>query len=104
MKAAVFKRDRGICALCLADTQDQRRMLKKAKRQGAEAVARLAERWGIPMHRVRGQLWDADHIISCVEGGEDHPSNLQTLCLRCHATRTEELRIRRKVLQRSEAG
>jgi 5-methylcytosine-specific restriction enzyme A len=104
MKAAVFKRDRGICCLCLADTQDQRRMLKRAKRQGADAVARLAEKWGIPMHRVRGQLWDADHIIPCVEGGEDHPSNLRTLCLRCHSARTQELRDRRKALHRSAAG
>jgi 5-methylcytosine-specific restriction enzyme A len=99
LRAAVFKRDRGICAFCSTDTRVQERELKLArKRRGKQAALELAASWRIPGSRLRGDLWDADHIVPCVEGGENHPDNLRTLCIPCHAMQTDLLRKKRESL------
>ena len=104
ISAAVFKRDRGICSICLIDTREQQRQLKLFRRRGKDAVQKLAEKWGIPAKRVRGKLWDVDHIVPCVEGGDNSLSNLQTLCIRCHAERTRRLNEHRRMLASTIRG
>jgi 5-methylcytosine-specific restriction endonuclease McrA len=89
LRERVFARDRGICALCGADTVaawTRIRALRRARRRSA-----LAE-WGL-QGRYRTSLWDADHIVPvCKGGGECDLSNIRTLCLRCHRAVTAELR------------
>lgn len=93
IRAAIFKRDRGICAFCQTDTREQQRQLKLTrKKRGKKVAEQLAASWRIPASRIKGDLWDADHIIPCIEGGEDHPDNLRTLCIPCHAMQTDLLR------------
>jgi len=40
--------------------------------------------------RVVTQLPQVDHIVPLRAGGTDDLTNLQTLCLRCHATKTRQ--------------
>lgn len=76
----VFERDRGVCAICGADTMD-------GERTGPD-------RW---RHR-----WEADHIVPVIEGGEGGLNNLRTLCLACHREATRELRRRLMERRRSQ--
>lgn len=46
-----------------------------------------------PSNRRMRSLWEANHIVAVVEGGADCGlDNLETLCLRCHKEKTNELR------------
>jgi len=91
LRDQVFLRDRGICALCLADARAAYFDLKRAR--GAHR-ARLLAHWGLS--RIsRKTLWDADHILPVAEGGgECDLQNIRTLCLICHRRKTAELRLR----------
>lgn len=92
LRERVFKRDRGICAMCAIDTVAELAHLKRLR--GAGRLARFME-WGLRPGERRS-LWDADHIIPVVEGGgECDLNNLRTLCLKCHRKVTAELRKRR---------
>src|SRR5262249_53341517 len=87
LRAAVFERDRGVCARCGLDAEalrrDKRKMDYNARRQ-------FEKDWGGRKH-----LWDADHIVPVVEGGgECGLANMRTLCLKCHRIVTSELRNR----------
>ena len=89
LREQVFKRDRGVCAACGADTE----MLRRDKRKLDYAARRRFERdWGVT-GQSRRSLWDADHIRPvCEGGGECDLSNIRTLCLKCHRLATAELR------------
>ena len=91
LRAQVFARDRGICALCAADCESEICRLKRLR--GSRAVEAWAA-WGL-RPRQRRSLWDADHILPVAEGGgECDLANMRTLCLRCHGRVTGELRAR----------
>jgi 5-methylcytosine-specific restriction protein A len=92
LRDKVFARDRGICAKCGVDTISLRRDMRKldfaARRQ-------FLKQWKL-REGTRKSLWDADHIVPVAEGGgQCDLSNMRTLCLRCHAEATAELRERR---------
>lgn len=94
LRAMVYKRDKGVCAVCGRDTEKLKRELN-ALRSGSwiEWQARKRE-LGIPSHRQT--LWDADHIVPVIEGGgECDLSNMRTLCLWCHKDATAQLAKRR---------
>lgn len=85
-RAAVFTRDKGVCAVCRVDTEAVRTELlaMPVKRR-----RRVASELGFPLHRLRTSLWDCDHVRPvALGGGETGLSNLQTLCLRCHHRKT----------------
>jgi 5-methylcytosine-specific restriction enzyme A len=93
LRAQVFERDHGICALCAVDCEAEMRRLKRQRVVRREAAWAA---WGLSPHQRRS-LWDADHIIPVVEGGgECDLSNLRTLCIRCHKEATAGLRRRRR--------
>ncbi len=88
----VFARDRGICALCQADTPAIYAALKRSR--GAARVAGLSL-YGMKTITSRRSLWDADHILPVAEGGgQCDLDNLRTLCLPCHREATADLRRR----------
>ena len=89
LREKVFERDRGICALCGVDCVAAYVHFRKLR---STARRRAAVEWNLGS---RKSLWDADHVIPVVEGGgECDLSNMRTLCLKCHRTRTLELRRR----------
>ena len=91
LRERVLLRDKGMCALCRADTKAAWLRLKRAR---GERRADLLKKWGLTAMN-RKTLWDADHIIPVAEGGgECDLSNLRTLCLLCHRLQTAALRER----------
>lgn len=92
LRDRVFARDRGVCALCSTDTVAEYSKLKRSRgRARSEGLAL----WGLRSVDARRSLWDADHILSVVEGGgQCDLGNLRTLCLPCHREVTADLRRR----------
>jgi 5-methylcytosine-specific restriction endonuclease McrA len=87
LRAVVFERDHGVCALCGLDTEQLRRDKRKLDYAARKAFER---EWGSRLH-----FWDADHVIPVAEGGgECGLSNMRTLCLKCHRSVSAELRKR----------
>lgn len=84
----VERRDKGVCAVCQADTAALRK-----QRDGLEYNSD-ARREFQRIHRDQF-TWEADHIVPVVEGGgECGLDNYRTLCVRCHKQATRELRGR----------
>src|SRR5947209_4294869 len=78
LREQVFLRDRGVCAICQADSRTAHLELKRSR--GAHRQELLA-RWGLKRFN-RQTLWDADHIVPVAEGGgECDLENIRTLCL-----------------------
>ena len=100
LREQVFRRDRGICALCATDTIKLASSLRRLNWRGRKR--RCAE-LGIPYTRLRSP-WDADHITPVAEGGgECDLANLRTLCIPCHRRVTQELRARLRFRKRLSA-
>lgn len=92
LRERVFARDRGVCAVCAADTVRIFAALRRARGPAREAGLRV---YGLKTIRSRRSLWDADHIVPVAEGGgQCDLDNLRTLCLPCHREVTAELRLR----------
>lgn len=71
----VFKRDRGVCALCRYDSA------------------------------ASSFVWEMDHIVPVVEGGGSCGlENLRTLCVPCHRAVTAELKRRLAESRRVKSG
>jgi 5-methylcytosine-specific restriction endonuclease McrA len=96
MRAAVLIRDKGVCAKCGLDTEALRGQLERLKSIDEKAWKLKCEELKIPKHRLRGSLFDVDHILEvCEGGGETGLSNAQSLCLSCHSAKTVALNKRR---------
>lgn len=68
--------------------------LAAARYELAEALINL---WVGSLVAERGYvrtLWEADHAVPLVEGGDPGPENIRTLCIPCHRRVTRELRAR----------
>jgi 5-methylcytosine-specific restriction enzyme A len=99
LRQAVFKRDKGICALCGTDaklTKVVMRVVCKKLGWGHHSIGRelfhqyLNEWLGVAGYRAN--LWDVDHIVPFSKGGTHKLSNLRTLCCKCHKRETARLR------------
>lgn len=76
LRSEVYRRDRGVCALC-----------------------------GVDCTRGVTPTWQADHIVPVVEGGgECGLDNMRTLCAPCHRGVTAELHRRRAAQRREESS
>lgn len=94
-RAAVGKRDKGVCAKCKLDTEKLKESLYE--RSGAWS-RKTGKSWRIFYDRFisiygfktgHESFWEADHIISVKKGGAKLGlKNLQTLCIRCHKAKT----------------
>lgn len=84
IRAAVMRRDGGVCVLCGCDTVQARERWRRICRHVPYDVEVAAlRRMGWPADPCR-DWWEADHIRARHLGGNDHPSNLRTLCVPCH--------------------
>lgn len=94
LDATIYKRDRGVCALCGLDT--------------VAARERWANTWpphlrsgfwtdlGYPnWFRPERRPWEADHIRPVCEGGTSDLTNFRTLCIPCHSRESVALAKRR---------
>jgi 5-methylcytosine-specific restriction endonuclease McrA len=118
-RAAVFGRDRGVCAECGIDTDKLARWLAElprwspthgyilgrndrfvTHRMGAvlgrhhgRALTLLGRLWDVRLP-LGARLWEADHRLPIAEGGSDEFENLRTLCRKCHTLETAALKAR----------
>lgn len=114
VRAQVFARDHGVCALCGLDTEELRRTLIGIWHQSPEAAhvnayihgfgnafKHVRLRWG---HSPKPRsLWAADHIVPVAEGGGlCGISNYRTLCTPCHQRETKALAGRRAKQRKSK--
>jgi 5-methylcytosine-specific restriction enzyme A len=99
VREQVLKRDRGVCAVCEADTMALARSLRRLP---WHARKRRCNELGIPYRRYKSP-WDADHITAVVEGGgQCSLINFRTLCIPCHRRVTRELLIRRRAVEQQQ--
>lgn len=102
MRAKVWGRDHGVCALCRLDTDALQKEYRALPRGGSsEEFYRIRRDFrrahGIPAGREASDWWDADHIVPVIEGGgECGLSNYRTLCIPCHQKVTKEMHARGK--------
>jgi 5-methylcytosine-specific restriction enzyme A len=95
LRDCVYKRDRGICALCNIDTKKTASTANRL--MGEEKLKFLADnsistKRKIWVQKHGGGLWDADHIIPVKEGGGlCGLENIRTLCIKCHKAETKTL-------------
>jgi hypothetical protein len=99
LRAHVYERDLGGCASCGRDSRVWKIAVEDA---GLEARRRSGQTWrkdavyavflkaeGLTVKEAEKTLWQADHIIPvALNGGECGLDGIQTLCLKCHKSKT----------------
>lgn len=95
----VFKRDRGVCAICGCDTERVRRVLRHARWRSWWEWDVRRELFGTK--RGGDRLYEIDHICQRKEGGTNALTNLRTLCIGCHAIETSRYARERAVRRRA---
>ena len=108
LRVLVLGRDHGICALCSFDAPAEERRLVEMQERGDQVALQLrigelrSANFNPVFNRRLRSLWDLDHIVAVVDGGNDELSNLRTLCTPCHKGATAEL-LRGRMAGRGEA-
>jgi 5-methylcytosine-specific restriction protein A len=110
MRYILFKRDKGICVMCGADTvalYEQYRKLPHSsfeeRSAGTDERSQFLKVHGIPFGRASTDWWDADHITPVIEGGgECGLDNMRTLCIPCHKKETKRLHERLSGVRKKE--
>lgn len=103
----VFRRDRGVCAVCHLDTDALRKRIMALRPRREAQLGVLVEAGFRPTdlkfnRRGLRSLWEADHIVPVVEGGGGTGvDNLRTACLLCHREATRELMARRRAAKKA---
>lgn len=94
LRDCVYKRDKGICAIC---NQDTKLIAKEALSLEGEDKKkflidnRILLKRKIWKRKHGGGLWDADHIIPVKDGGgQCGLDNIRTLCIPCHKQITKD--------------
>lgn len=92
-----------MCANCGWDTD---KFLRVARQVRADPIAKDIAAWHcfFVMAGIEGReccsIWEADHIIPLIEGGENILANMRTLCILCHKIETRKLARRRALARR----
>jgi 5-methylcytosine-specific restriction endonuclease McrA len=81
LRRQVRLRDRGFCTACRLDTYALRRKLK-----GRGMAKQLRAKGFVP----RRSLWEVDHVVPLIDGGNHDLVNLQTLCSPCHRRKSAQ--------------
>ncbi len=99
IRAKVFKRDKGVCAICGLDCVAAQRLACDAdsrlnwteRQEFGHLVLPPGFRASFPRWHSR-DWWDADHIVPVVRGGgQCGLDGYRTLCCPCHKRETAKL-------------
>ena len=100
LRNCVYKRDKGVCAICNIDTKQTAKkifLLEGEERETFIKEHSISLKRKIWIKKHGGGLWDADHIIPVVKGGGlCGLENLRTLCIKCHKNETKILNSKPK--------
>lgn len=66
---------------------------RKIRRMVVERDGHRCRACGKDLRGVPGWLTEVHHVLARIEGGDDHPSNLVTLCVMCHRRMTTEMAL-----------
>ncbi len=95
----VFKRDKGICAVCGVNVEKLRESTRRMfgylrKEQGLGIATKyLNEFYKKGWYKINRSWWEAHHIIPVSQGGGlCGLENYQTLCVLCHKKETSKLK------------
>lgn len=107
IRAAVHRRDAGVCAGCGMNCDLERARCTPGTFQAATpAERRILSRFmqaGFPSPALdRRPWWHADHVIPLAEGGANVLENFRTLCVPCHAAETRRLAGRLAAARRNQ--
>ena len=112
LRAAVFARDRGVCATCRLDCNALHMRIKPlSEADRRRVVVAAAPTFGQERHAGAlaalcatghaGRLWQADHTVAVIDGGGlCGLENMRTLCATCHTDETTRLASRRAAERR----
>lgn len=106
----VFRRDRGVCAVCKVDVESLRKTFHRVIR----SIKNPLDRGNVERNEIAKRLidlgfsrislkrwWEVDHVVPVIEGGGFCGlDGLRTLCLVCHRKATAELAARRAAQRR----
>lgn len=93
------KRDGEICGKCGVDCAKLKRIFDHADRSLQTTASKEWKRSALNPQfmalrhfgfKPGAHTWEADHITSVADGGDNHPDNLMTLCLLCHKEKTKQ--------------
>jgi hypothetical protein len=111
----VWNRDKGVCALCRADSEKAERIIAYLQgrtvyirgewrtRTPCDGFALVRSAWG-RSYWDTSSLWEADHVIPVAEGGGGCGlDGYRTLCRPCHLAETKALRARLAAGRRESA-
>jgi 5-methylcytosine-specific restriction enzyme A len=89
LRADTFERDKGVCAKCQYDTEVLARNIEDKKKfaDNPEDIATFLVDLGF---NPNSALWEADHIQPLALGGNIGLDNVQTLCYKCHRSKTKD--------------
>jgi 5-methylcytosine-specific restriction endonuclease McrA len=112
VRRAVYKRDRGVCALCGCDTSKLYRVLRWAHHWewannmpgvGGWSRAIRSQIHGTKRPGAEGG-YEVDHILPRELGGTNELANLRTLCVGCHADVTRKQAADRAARRRTRGA
>jgi 5-methylcytosine-specific restriction protein A len=95
LRDCIYKRDKGICAMCNIDTKLTAKnlllLIANKENNKEDKIEEYMKEYGISKKRKiwikkhGGGLWDGDHIIPVKDGGGlCGLENMRTLCIKCH--------------------
>lgn len=107
LRSKVFDRDHGVCFQCGRDCHRLMGRIDLLTKVGFRnftvdeyrkkiRIEKWLRRCGVTFATSGTiySLWEADHIVSVVEGGLNRLDNMRTLCRSCHKAETRVLRAR----------
>lgn len=101
-------RDREVCQRCGLDTRLLVRILRRLGYHrmrytvlAPNPVKDLLVALGFRAGDASRTLWEADHVIPLIEGGDPGTRNMRTLCNVCHRDETAALAARRAAKRRT---
>ena len=109
----LFERDRGVCQQCRFDAHALFLRVAALQSPQARMQALLDSHYNTLGDRAKrmlndpkeGDFWEADHVVAVAEGGgESDLQNYQTLCVPCHAKKSQAQKERSKAEKRKEAA
>lgn len=103
LRECIYKRDKGICAICEVDTKITAKTalsLQGEERNEYLKKHNISLKRKIFIKKFGGSLWDGDHLLEVKNGGGCCGlDNMRTLCISCHKIVTAQTGTKKKKIK-----